>query len=522
MGNPDESPNLPLALRKYRKQFNRLVVENDFLYRLFFDDCGKVKYKQFCVPKTLWRGVVFRLYNAKSAGHFGIAKTVEKFRKNFFFQFLTFFISFTKNCLTCFQLKCVPSTFLKTPLQPIPSLNSDPGGTLQIDLIGLLKSPVHRYVLTAFDVFTKFLFAVPLTNVGADIIARELTSIFFRHSYLPKTILPDRGTSFVSELLHEITKLHEIQLEHASLKHSQTVGVVERSPSALKRFPKLNTNEQWNDGFKYVQLATFIHNTSYHSVIGCSPTVLFHGREPKKPLDLRFKNTLIERFFPNSEFVFPLQDAMNKKFKELKRKLTDWYYKYRAYYDCKAESKPLAVFSYCILLNTKLMAQSDFASKSLPIWLLLYRIEIVLTNSDYFIRNVGMNYTQSIHRICLRPVIPQGRTDDLTVTNFEKFRIEPSLGRYRGEPTLFDESIPSLLEPPTTLVATQNVMEDPAPVTVSLRFPITPAPVPVGLAVAPAPISLPAKAAAPDLMTPDTTDVESPEPQVLERPYLPT
>ena len=32
-GHPDESPNLPTALRKYRKQFNRLVVENDILYR---------------------------------------------------------------------------------------------------------------------------------------------------------------------------------------------------------------------------------------------------------------------------------------------------------------------------------------------------------------------------------------------------------------------------------------------------------------------------------------------------------
>ena len=40
-GNPDESPNLPLALRKYRKQFNRLVVENDILSRLFYGDCGK-------------------------------------------------------------------------------------------------------------------------------------------------------------------------------------------------------------------------------------------------------------------------------------------------------------------------------------------------------------------------------------------------------------------------------------------------------------------------------------------------
>ena len=52
-GNREESPNLPLVLRKYRKQFIRLVVEKDILYRLFHNDCGKVKYKQFCVPKAL-------------------------------------------------------------------------------------------------------------------------------------------------------------------------------------------------------------------------------------------------------------------------------------------------------------------------------------------------------------------------------------------------------------------------------------------------------------------------------------
>ena len=168
------------------------------------------------------------------------------------------------------------------------------------------------------------------------------------------------------------------------------------------------------------------------------------------------------------------------------------------------------------------MTQSDFANKSLPIWLPLHRIEKILTNSNYIIRKFGTNYTQCLHRIRLRPVTPQGRDDDLTVINFKNFQRDPSLGHYRGEPTLFDETIPSLLEPPTTVVATQNVTEDPPPVTVSLRFPIAPAPVPVGLAAAPAPIPPPAVAAAPALMAPETADVEAPEPQVIERPYLPT
>ena len=95
--------------------------------------------------------------------------------------------------------------------------------------------------------------------------------------------------------MHELTKLLEYQMERASLKHPETVGVVERSHSALKCFLKLNTIEQWKDWFKYVQLATFIHITSYHSAIGCRPKVLSHRREPTKPQDLLSNSTLIER-----------------------------------------------------------------------------------------------------------------------------------------------------------------------------------------------------------------------------------
>ena len=153
------------------------------------------------------------------------------------------------------------------------------------------------------------------------------------------------------------------------------VGVVERSHSALKRIFKLNTNKQWNDWFKYVQSATFLHKMFNHSAIGCSSTVFFQGSEPIKPLDLRFINTLMERFSPNSEYVSALQDAKNIEFNETKIKLTERYKKCRASYDCKAEAKPLALFSYCLLLNPKLMTQSNFANKLLPIRFPLYRIE---------------------------------------------------------------------------------------------------------------------------------------------------
>ena len=391
-----------------------------------------------------------------------------------------------RNCLQCLQLKRAPTKQIKTPLQPVSSLQSYPGDMLQIDLVGPLKSPMYTYVLTAVDVFSKYLFAMPLTNGRADNVARALTTIFFQHSYMPSKILSDLGTAVVSEIMHELTRMLEIRLEHASLKHPQTVDVVERSHSALKRILKLNTNEQWNDWHKYVSLATFIHNTSYHFAIGCSPTVLFHGREPIKPLDVRFGNTTLERLEPTNEYVQTLQDAMLKKFDETKQRLTIMYNKNRAYYDYKADAQPLPKFSYCLLLNPKLMTQSDFSSEFLPIWLPLYRVESVLTNSNYIIRKVGTNFTQCVHRIRLRTVSPQYQVDDLSDIIPDDFRRDPHLGRFRGEPQLFDEAIPSLLDPPPQEMPGLSEEPDIPPITVGLTFPLPMAPAPVIL-VAPLP-----------------------------------
>ena len=118
--------------------------------------------------------------------------------------------------------------------------------------MGPVKSLLHRYELTAIDPFTKYLFAVQLTNVSADTIACELTSIFLDQMICLKTLLFDLGTSFVSELMQELTELLEIKMEHARLEHPKMVGVVECSHNALMRFFKWNTIEKCNDWFKYV------------------------------------------------------------------------------------------------------------------------------------------------------------------------------------------------------------------------------------------------------------------------------
>ena len=173
--------------------------------------------------------------------------------------------------------------------------------------------------------------------------------------------------------------------------------------------------------------------------------------------------------------VIQLQDAMQQKFSENKSKLIHAYHKYRTYDDEKALSSSLALNSFCLLLNPKLMNQSDFGYKLMTVWLPLYRIERVLTNSNYLIRKVGTLFTQCVHRIRLRPYTTNVKPSDLDNIDPNKFVPDPLLGKNRQEPELFDEQIPKLLEHHFIDDVPQENQEDQTeqqPATVTLSFPI--------------------------------------------------
>ena len=86
-----------------------------------------------------------------------------------------------------------------------------------------------------------------------------------------------------------------------------------------------------------------------------------------------------------SDFVTATQNAILVKFKETKKKLISAYQKHRGYYNQKALGQPLKLKSFRLLLNTLSTIQSDFGSKSMQVWIPLYRVEKVLTKSNYII-----------------------------------------------------------------------------------------------------------------------------------------
>ena len=95
---------------------------------------------------------------------------------------------------------------------------------------------------------------------------------------------------------------------------------------------------------------------------------------------------------------------MKKIFSLAKTKETETFIS-AAYYDYKAEAKPLNLFLYWLLLNPKVMAHCGFLSKSLEIWLPVYRAEKLLAISNYKIEKCDS--AQCVHRIRLQPVTLQ-------------------------------------------------------------------------------------------------------------------
>ena len=150
-----------------------MKLENDSIYRQFFSDTGQVLFNQYCHRKHL-RQVLYRIHNATTAGHLGIVRAAAEFCKRSYFPgFTESLLNCVRNSLTCLQTKRSLIIRLTPPLHELSSLQLFPGDIIQIDLVG----PIHRYsryVLTAIDVFTKYLFAIP----EAKTAAKALVSIF--------------------------------------------------------------------------------------------------------------------------------------------------------------------------------------------------------------------------------------------------------------------------------------------------------------------------------------------------------
>ena len=302
-----------------------------------------------------------------------------------------------------------------------------PEDAMQIDLVPELPpSGGYTNIVTAMDVFSRYLFAYPTSNQDAKTIAKVLINIMTKHTYLPTTLISDKGTAFMSHVIKEVAGVLGITLKHATTKHAQTIGILERSHMSIKQALKIETGERRTFWHKYVSIAVLHYNTSYHKSIGCEPSRVFHGRVPYNILDLNLGIRPQQQPIPTSQIAQDVLDQAEMIHQDVRKNTMQAYIKYKAYYDKKAKASKLKEADYVYILQPK----ADHQGSEIPFtefrWMGPYIVEKVLPNNNYLVRKIGTDKTQVLHRMRMRQFTLRQPPADIRV-NPQEYKPDPEV-----------------------------------------------------------------------------------------------
>jgi hypothetical protein len=259
-----------------------LSTPNEYGYSL---EGGIIKYKG-----RIWVGtnqiaqehILQALHASGVGGHSGIQATYNRVKALFAWPKLKASVTaYIQGCQICQQAK---SEHVKLPglLQPLPVPNRAWSVVCMDFIEGLPKSQSFNAILVVVDKLTKYAHFLPLAH---PFTALTVAQLYFHNIYklhgLPVPIISDRDRVFTSTLWKELFKLADVQLQMSSSYHPQTDGQTERLNQCLEAFLRCDVHACPKDWSKWISLAEYWYNTTYHSVLGISLFEALYGHPPR-------------------------------------------------------------------------------------------------------------------------------------------------------------------------------------------------------------------------------------------------
>ena len=152
----------------------------------------------------------------------------------------------------------------------------------------------------------------------------------------------------MSHVIKEGAVVPDITLKHATTKHAQTIGLLERSQASIKQALKIETGERRSLWHKYINIAVLNYNTSYHTSIACVPSLVFHGRILYNVLDLKLGIRPQQEPIPTSQIAQEILVQTEIIHQGVRKNIMQAYIKHKAYYDKKANASKLADYAYIL------------------------------------------------------------------------------------------------------------------------------------------------------------------------------
>ena len=135
------------------------------------------------------------------------------------------------------------------------------------------------------DFLTKWLEVYPVADQTTLTIAKLLVEKFIPRHGVPRELLSDRESAFLSKLMADIYELTGIHKLNTTAYHPQTDGLVERFHRTLTSMLATTVEqggEDWDVKLPYV---LFAYRASIQESTQESPFFLLYGRDPQLPTD---------------------------------------------------------------------------------------------------------------------------------------------------------------------------------------------------------------------------------------------
>jgi len=158
---------------------------------------------------------------------------------------------------------------------------SRPFEKIFMDIVGPLPKSHsgNVFILTLQDDLSKFAWAVPMYNHEANTVAHHFVTQFVCLHGLPKTLVTDCGTEFLSKIIKEVCSLLKIKQTSTSPYHPQSNGSLERSHRVLGEYLRSFANKDPQNWDTHVPYAMFCHNSTVHTSTNFQPYELVYGNK---------------------------------------------------------------------------------------------------------------------------------------------------------------------------------------------------------------------------------------------------
>jgi transposase InsO family protein len=151
---------------------------------------------------------------------------------------------------------------------------------------GLPRTPRgNDSIWVIVDRVTEVAHLIPVhTTYGGDKLARLYINNILKLHGVPKSLIFDRGTQFVSKFWRSLHKALKTKLDYSSAYHPQTDDQTERVNQVLEdmlRACALAYDKCWEDNLAFVE---FSYNNGFHASLKTTPFEVLYGRKCRTPL----------------------------------------------------------------------------------------------------------------------------------------------------------------------------------------------------------------------------------------------